>query len=135
MRGTLDRLDAAGTAQAGDHLRQMRGVAHIDVLILPISVQAGIYLIQVPFAAAIRGMQRGRLLFLQYCIFTATSLTGLVIGAATAGLTGAAWGLTTGAAVGLAVFVALYAWAVARVRSGVDSFWRTTYEGRSMTRK
>jgi len=98
-------------------IRYVPRLAHIDVLILPISVQAGIYLIQVPFAAAIRGMQRGRLLFLQYCVFTAASLTGLVIGAATAGLTGAAWGLTTGAAVGLAVFVALYAWAVARVRS------------------
>ena len=56
-------------------------------------------------------------LFAQYVAFSATSLTGLVVGAATAGLTGAAWGLTTGAAVGLAVFVALYAFALARLRA------------------
>jgi O-antigen/teichoic acid export membrane protein len=100
-------------------IRYVSQLAHVGPLILPISVQAGIYLVQIPFAAAIRGMHRGRLLFAQYAIFSATSLTGLVIGAATAGLSGAAWGLTTGAAVGLAVFIALYAWAVARLRSGV----------------
>src|SRR5947209_18321959 len=98
-------------------IRYVPRLAHIGVLILPISVQAGIYLVQIPFAAAIRGMQRGRLLFVQYCVFSATSLTGLVIGAAVAGLTGAAWGLTTGAAVGLAVVVALYAGAVTKVRA------------------
>jgi len=92
-------------------------LAHLRPLVLPISVQAGIYLVQIPFAAAIRGMHRGRLLFAQYVAFSATSLTGLVVGAATAGLTGAAWGLTTGAAVGLAVFVALYAFALARLRA------------------
>ena len=98
-------------------VRYVPRLVGIGPLILPISVQAGIYLIQVPFAAAIRGMQRGRLLFLQYALFTATSLTGLVVGAAAGKLTGAAWGLTTGAGVGFVVFVALYAWAVARVRS------------------
>ncbi len=102
-------------------IRYVPRLGHIGTLILPISVQAGIYLVQIPFAAAIRGMHRGRLLFFQYAIFTATSLTGLVIGAGTAGLTGAAWGLTTGAAVGLAVFVALYAWAVAKLRSAAPA--------------
>src|SRR5207248_659738 len=97
-------------------VRYVPRLVGIGPLILPISVQASIYLIQIPFAAAIRGMHRGRLLFVQYAIFTATSLTGLVVGAAAGKLTGAAWGLTTGAAVGFVVFVALYAWAVARVR-------------------
>ncbi len=102
-------------------IRYVPRLAYIGPLILPISAQAGIYLVQIPFAAAIRGMQRGRLLFTQYAVFTATSLTGLVIGAAMAGLTGAAWGLTTGAAVGLGVFVAYYAWAVARLRSSAPA--------------
>jgi O-antigen/teichoic acid export membrane protein len=96
-------------------------LSHLAPLVLPISIQAGIYLVQIPFAAAIRGMQHGRLLFAQYLAFSATSLTGLVVGAATHGLTGAAWGLTTGAAVGLAVFVGFYAWAVARLGSGAGA--------------
>ena len=100
-------------------IRLVPRLAHIGPLILPISVQSGIYLVQIPFAAAIRGMQRGRLLFIQYAIFAATSLTGLVIGAATGGLPGAAWGLVTGSATGFVGFVALYAWAVAKVRSDV----------------
>ena len=96
-------------------IRHVPKLEHIGPLILPISIQSGIYLVQIPFAAAIRGMQRGRLLFTQYAIFTATSLTGLVIGADTAGLTGAGWGLMTGSATGLAVFIALYFWAVTEV--------------------
>jgi O-antigen/teichoic acid export membrane protein len=99
-------------------LRHIPKYADIAGLVLPISVQAGIYLVQIPFAAAIRGMQRGRLLFTQYSIFTVTSLTGLVTGAATGRLGAAAWGLTIGAAVGLVVFVALYAWAVAKLGPG-----------------
>jgi O-antigen/teichoic acid export membrane protein len=94
--------------------------ADIAGLVLPISIQAGIYLVQIPFAAAIRGMHRGPLLFTQYAVFSVTSLTGLVVGASTGRLTAAAWGLTTGSAVGLAVFVALYAWAVARLRSAEE---------------
>jgi O-antigen/teichoic acid export membrane protein len=83
-------------------------------LALPISIQAGIYLLQIPFTAAIRGMQRARLLFAQYLIFTATSLTGLVLGAVRAHLRGATWGLTCGAAVGLVAMIALYLWAAGR---------------------
>jgi O-antigen/teichoic acid export membrane protein len=98
-------------------VRHIPKYADIAGLVLPIGIQAGIYLVQIPFAAAIRGMHRGRLLFTQYAIFSVTSLSGLVIGASTGRLTAAAWGLTTGAAVGLAVFVALYAWAAARLRS------------------
>jgi O-antigen/teichoic acid export membrane protein len=90
--------------------------AVIVPLALPISIQAGIYLLQIPFTAAIRGMQRARLLFAQYLIFSATSLTGLVLGAAARGhLRGAAWGLTVGAAAGLLAMVGLYGWAVARL--------------------
>jgi O-antigen/teichoic acid export membrane protein len=96
-------------------IRHVRQLSHIGPLIVPVSAQAGIYLVQIPFATAIRGMHRGRLLFTQYAIFAVASLTGLVIGAAVGGLPGAGWGLATGSATGLAVFIALYAWAVARL--------------------
>jgi O-antigen/teichoic acid export membrane protein len=92
--------------------------AAIVPLALPISLQAGIYLLQIPFTAAMRGMQRARLLFAQYLIFTATSLTGLVLGASLGSrghLNGAAWGLTAGAGAGLAAMVGLYVRAAARL--------------------
>jgi O-antigen/teichoic acid export membrane protein len=89
--------------------------AAIVPLALPINLQAGIYLLQIPFTAAMRGMQRARLLFTQYLIFSITSLTGLVLGASHGHLQGAAWGLTIGAAAGLVVMIALYAWAAARL--------------------
>jgi len=82
--------------------------ADIAPLALPIAIQPAIYLVQLPFAAAIRGMHRARLLFLQYAIFTTTSLSGLVAGARLDRLPGAAWGLTTGSAVGLVAMVGLY---------------------------
>jgi O-antigen/teichoic acid export membrane protein len=87
--------------------------AVIVPLTFPISIQAGIYLLQIPFTAAMRGMQRARLLFVQYLLFSVISLTGLTLGAARGGLRPAAWGLTIGAGTGLVVMVALYAWAVA----------------------
>jgi O-antigen/teichoic acid export membrane protein len=96
-------------------IRHVPQLSRIGPLIVPVSAQAGIYLVQIPFAAAIRGMHRGRLLFTQYAIFTTASLTGLVIGAGTGGLPGAGWGLAAGSAFGLALFVALYVWAVARL--------------------
>jgi len=82
------------------------------VLVLPMLVQGGIYLTQAPFTAALRGMHRGRLLFGQYAVFTTASLTGLTIGAFSAGLQGAAWGLTSGAAVGFAATISLYVYAL-----------------------
>jgi O-antigen/teichoic acid export membrane protein len=82
--------------------------ADLVPLALPIAIQPALYLIQLPFAAALRGMHRGRLLFTQYVVFTTTSLTGLVIGARNGGLPGAAWGLTTGSAVGLVAMIAAY---------------------------
>ncbi len=98
-------------------VRHVSRLHEVGPLILPISVQAGIYLVQVPFAAAIRGMQRGRLLFLQYLIFSVTSLAGLVVGAGSGRLAPAAWGLVTGSAVGLVVFVGCYVWATTGLRS------------------
>lgn len=82
--------------------------ADIAPLALPMSIQAAIYLLQLPFTAALRAMHRARMLFLQYVGFTTASLTGLVIGARLDRLPGAAWGLTAGAAVGLIMMVGLY---------------------------
>ena len=97
-------------------LRHVPKFAYIAPLAVPVSLQAGIYLLQIPFTAALRAMHRARTLFVQYVVFTATSLTGLVIGAAHTGLGGAAWGLTTGAAVGF-VAMAGSAWdALRRLR-------------------
>jgi O-antigen/teichoic acid export membrane protein len=83
--------------------------APILPLALPIAIQSGIYLLQIPFASAVRGMHRGRLLFLQYVAFSAVSLTGLVVGATGGHLVRAVWGLVVGSAVGLLVMVAMYA--------------------------
>jgi O-antigen/teichoic acid export membrane protein len=80
----------------------------IEPLALPMALQAGIYMVQLPFTAALRAMHRARMLLAQYVIFTAVSLTGLVVGARTAGLEGAAWGLTAGAATGLLAMAGLY---------------------------
>jgi O-antigen/teichoic acid export membrane protein len=87
----------------------------IAPLALPIAIQPAIYLVQLPFAAALRGMHRARLLFAQYVCFTTMSLTGLVIGASVDRLPGAAWGLTTGSSVGLVVMVAFYEYAQRRL--------------------
>jgi O-antigen/teichoic acid export membrane protein len=89
--------------------------ADITPLALPIAIQPAIYLVQLPFAAAMRGMHRGRMLFLQYLAFTTTSLSGIVIGAHLDRLPGAAWGLTTGSVVGLLVMIGLYLYAVRTV--------------------
>jgi len=90
---------------------------YLDIapLALPIGLQAGIYMIQIPYAAALRGMHRARLLFVQYAIFTVTSLSGLVIGARAGGLLGTAWGLCAGAVTGLGAMMILYRWALARL--------------------
>jgi O-antigen/teichoic acid export membrane protein len=99
----------AVVAPLGWYLLSLTGrYADVAPLALPIAVQGAIYLLQVPFTGALRAMHRARLLFLQYLVFTATSLTGLVVGAGQAGLLGAGWGLATGSAVGLVVMIALY---------------------------
>jgi hypothetical protein len=86
--------------------------ADITPLALPLSLQAGLYMVEMPFAAALRGMHQARLLFVRYLVYTTASLTGLVVGAETNGLSGAVWGLTLGAAVGLVTIMAFYAMAL-----------------------
>jgi O-antigen/teichoic acid export membrane protein len=81
----------------------------------PMLVQGGVYMMQAPFTAALRGMHRARLQFVQYVVFSAVSLTGLVIGAHTGGLIGAGWGLATGSFIGLLVTVAFYWFALRRL--------------------
>ncbi|MGH8880361.1 MAG: hypothetical protein ACRD0P_23905, partial [Stackebrandtia sp.] len=90
-------------------LNWYRGGAYAGIapLAWPVALQAGIYLTQIPFTAALRGMQHGPRLFTQYAVFTTTSLTGAVIGARYAGLIGTAWGLTAGAAIGLATMIVI----------------------------
>ncbi|MER7002933.1 hypothetical protein ABT297_07785 [Dactylosporangium sp. NPDC000555] len=84
-------------------------------LALPIALQGAVYLLQVPFTAAMRGMHRARMLFLQYVVFATVSLSGLTLGADWGGLHGAAWGLLTGSTVGLICMVILYAYALKSV--------------------
>jgi Polysaccharide biosynthesis protein len=90
-------------------LTHLSKFADIAPLALPLSAQAGIYLVELPFAAALRGMHRARLLFVRYLIYTTSSLAGLVIGAAVDGLPAAVWGLTAGAAVSLVTMMSFYA--------------------------
>jgi O-antigen/teichoic acid export membrane protein len=96
-------------------LSHIEKFADIAPLALPVSLQAAIYLVQVPFTAALRGMHQAPLLFAQYAVFAVTTLTGLVIGADHGDLLGAAWGLTTGAGVGMVVMVSLYWYALRRL--------------------
>src|SRR5262249_20892905 len=94
--------------------------AEASSLALPISLQGAVYLLQVPFTAAMRGMHRARMLFVQYVVFAAVSLTGLTVGARY-GLHGAAWGLLAGSTAGLICMVALYAYALKWVGPPPDS--------------
>jgi O-antigen/teichoic acid export membrane protein len=98
-------------------LNVYKGGSYRDIatISLPIGLQAVIYLLQVPFTMALRGMHRARMLFLQYAIFSVTQLTGLVIGALHGQLLGAVWGLMIGSSVGLVVQVLLYLVAVRRL--------------------
>lgn len=105
------------TAAAGPLLAWYRDGAYVSVtpLALPVALQAGIYLLQIPFTAAVRGMQLGSRLFAQYALFTITSLTGAALGARFGDVTSAAWGLTGGATVGLAAMVYITADALKRL--------------------
>jgi O-antigen/teichoic acid export membrane protein len=85
-------------------------------LALPIALQGAVYLLQVPFTAAMRGMHRAKLLFLQYVAFSVVSLTGLVVGADRGGLLGAVWGLFAGSVVGLLCMIAMYWYALRWLR-------------------
>jgi O-antigen/teichoic acid export membrane protein len=85
-------------------------------LALPISVQSTIYLVQMPFTAGLRGMQRPRSLFAQYVIFAVTSIVALVAGVRYGGLVWGAWGLTAASGFGLVVMVLAWRSAVRAVR-------------------
>jgi O-antigen/teichoic acid export membrane protein len=78
----------------------------------PVLLQAAIYMLQAPVLAALRGMHRGPLQFVQYVVFAVASVTGLVIGALTGELLLAAWGLVAGTAVGFAAALLLYRYAL-----------------------
>ncbi|GAA5182375.1 hypothetical protein GCM10023322_19230 [Rugosimonospora acidiphila] len=96
-------------------LARLSKFADIAPLALPLCVQAGIYLVELPFAAALRGMHRARLLFFRYVVYTAASLAGLIAGGDADGLHGAVWGLTGGAAVSLLTMIAFYRYALHRL--------------------
>ena len=89
-------------------LSHIKKYAFAAPVALPMSMQAGLYLIQVPFTAGLRGLHQGRTLVIQYAVFAVVSLTGLFIGASTDRLVGAVWGLLAGSAVGVAVMIVLY---------------------------
>jgi O-antigen/teichoic acid export membrane protein len=78
----------------------------------PMLIQGGIYMVQAPFTAAMRGMHRARMQFAQYVVFSAVSLIGLVVGARGWGLIGAGWGLAAGSLIGLVTTVAFYLYAL-----------------------
>ncbi len=115
---------AVAVPLAGPVLGWYHGGAYVSVaaIALPVSLQALVYLLQIPFTVAIRGMHRARLLFAQYVAFSASSLTGLVLGARAGQLTGAAWGLAAGASLGTllqaAMFLAAYRRLVTRGPEG-----------------
>ena len=75
-------------------------------------LQSAIYMLQAPVLAALRGMHRGPLQFLQYVIFAVASVAGLVVGALTGELLLAAWGLAAGTGIGFAAALALYRYAL-----------------------
>ncbi|MGI5246211.1 hypothetical protein [Dactylosporangium sp. CA-139066] len=91
------------------HTHKFAGAAP---LALPIALQGAVYLLQVPFTAAMRGMHRARMLFVQYVVFAVVSIGGLTTGASWGGLHGAAWGLLTGSTAGLICMVVLYVYAL-----------------------
>jgi O-antigen/teichoic acid export membrane protein len=94
--------------------------AAVIPIALPIGLQTMAYLMQVPLTVAIRGMQHGQLIFLQYLVFSVTCLTGLVSGAWVGEIRGAAWGLCCGSMVGLLVQGGLYLISVARLSRSAD---------------
>jgi len=82
-------------------LRLLPAYREFGVLMWPIAMQAGLYLVQSPLNAALRGMQQARSAFLQYVMFVAVLLPASLIGAIAGGVLGAAYGMVVGAIVGL----------------------------------
>ena len=113
LRGALSLTALCGLVPvalsplAGPILRST-DYAAVSTIALPVAIQAAIYLIQVPFTAALRGMQRVRSLFVQYVVFATASAGGLMIGTLAFKLRGAAWGMTAGSFIGLVTMIVLY---------------------------
>lgn len=97
---------------AMDFLGSMTKFADMRDMIPPVTVQAGVLLIQVPYGAALRGLGRARRLFVQHVFFTVASLSGLVLGATNFGAVGALWGLSLGAAAGLLTMIVFFGHAI-----------------------
>ena len=87
-------------------------------LALPVALQAAVYLLQVPFTAAMRGMHRARMLFVQYLGFAVATVAGLLAGAQVHGLLGAVWGLFAGSVAGLSLMIGMYLYALRWVVPG-----------------
>ncbi|MGH3712072.1 MAG: hypothetical protein ACRDT4_01185 [Micromonosporaceae bacterium] len=86
------------------------------VLVLPIALQAGLYLVQSPLNAALRGLQQARYAFTQYAVFAAVILPASLFGAWYAGVEGAAYGMVAGAVAGGAAACLLYRRALQALR-------------------
>jgi O-antigen/teichoic acid export membrane protein len=72
-------------------------------LVAPLALQVVVGGFGVPFAASLRGMRRGRELFVTQ-VFTAAGLVlGAVVGLALGGVLGLAWGMAAGAVGSVAV--------------------------------
>lgn len=81
-------------------VRLLPAYRDFGVLVWPIAMQAGLYLVQSPLNAALRGLQRARFAFLQYAVFVAVLLPASLLGAVAAGVAGAAYGMVAGAVAG-----------------------------------
>jgi O-antigen/teichoic acid export membrane protein len=102
-------------------VRWLPAYAGYTVLIMPIALQAGLYLVQSPFNAALRGMQRARYAFVQYAVFTAVILPASLIGAFTNGVVGAAYGMAVGAAAGCVAAYVCYHRALRDLQRSIET--------------
>ncbi|HEX6075478.1 MAG TPA: hypothetical protein VFZ32_09485 [Micromonosporaceae bacterium] len=82
-------------------VRLLPAYREFGVLVWPIAMQAGLYLVQSPLNAALRGLQQARLSFLQYVVFVVVLLPASLVGAVSRGVLGAAYGMVVGAFAGL----------------------------------
>lgn len=97
-------------------------------LILPIGLQACLYAVQIPYSAAMRGMQQSKALVLQSAVLAVATVVGVLFGAGCAGLVGAAWGMCLGTAIGLVTMIVLHEVAIKRNKRGEASRRRQALE-------
>jgi O-antigen/teichoic acid export membrane protein len=114
LAGLAAALVAVGGLIAQLVLPHIPKYADAAPLAWPVLLQGAIYMLQAPYTAALRGMHRGPLQFVQYIVFAVASLAGLLTGAATGELLPAAWGLAAGSAIGFATALGLYFYALRR---------------------